>query len=699
MTLSVTSRRALVGVAALTGFLGLFGFSRQAASPPPELARWNQEARQVTITRDNWGIAHVRGKTDADAVFGMIYAQAEDDFNRIEVNYLNAMGRLAEAEGDTAIWSDLRMRLYISDDSLKSWYRQSPDWLQGLMNAWADGLNFFLAKHPEVKPRVLTRFEPWMALSFTEGSIGGDIERINLNQLKAFYGGGPSSQQDQGPRAEDSRPPLEPTGSNGIAIAPSNTTNHHALLLINPHTSFYFRSELQMTSDEGLNAYGAVTWGQFFIYQGFNEHAGWMHTSSGVDNIDEYLETVVQGAGGPVLSLRRERIPGLLTSPQVTVKYRTPSGLAERTFTTYRTIHGPVVRKADDKWVTVRLMQDPINALIQSYTRTKAHDYQEFRKTMELHTNSSNNTIFADSKGNIAYFHANFIPKRDPRFDWTRPVDGSDPATDWHGVLSIDESPNLLNPSTGWLYNSNNWPWSAAGTASPKRDAFPAYVERGMRKPARGYHALRVLANRKDFTIESLRAAAYDSYLPAFERMLPPLIAAWDAAPAGDPLKTQVSDQVALLRQLGLPMVGELDSHLARGLLGRGSGTPGHGRGPPGGSLGGDLRGHPGRPRGPPPGPRAPRRTSSPPISGPGERPGGTSTASSGSPAISCSPSMMPVPASRLASPRPAGVRSPRSAREPIPAPRSGTAPAATASSPSWSSATASTPSRSRPVG
>ncbi len=547
MTLSVTSRRSLLGAAALTGFLGLFGFSRQTASP--EIARWNQEARQVTITRDTWGIAHVRGKTDADAAFGMIYAQAEDDFNRIEVNYLNAMGRLAEAEGDSAIWSDLRMRLYIGDDSLKSWYRQSPEWLQQLMNAWADGLNFFLSKHPEVKPRVLTRFEPWMALSFTEGSIGGDIERINLKQLRAFYdSSAPQPDDGQPARGDDPLTPApEPSGSNGVAIAPSNTANHHALLLINPHTSFYFRSELQMTSDEGLNAYGAVTWGQFFVYQGFNQHAGWMHTSSGVDNIDEYLETVVQGTGGPWYRYGVGN-PRPFEKSSVTIKYRTPAGLAQRTFTTYRTIHGPVVRKADAQWVTTRLMQDPIKALIQSYSRTKANDYQEFRKTMELHTNSSNNTIFADSKGNIAYFHANFIPKRDPGFDWSRPVDGSDPATDWHGVLSIDESPNLLNPSTGWLYNSNNWPWSAAGPASPKRDAFPAYVERGAEETPRGYHAVRVLQNRKDFTVESLRAAAYDSYLPAFERMLPPLIAAWDHAANGDSLKTRLRDEIAVLR-------------------------------------------------------------------------------------------------------------------------------------------------------
>jgi acyl-homoserine lactone acylase PvdQ len=198
--------------------------------------------------------------------------------------------------------------------------------------------------------------------------------------------------------------------------------------------------------------------------------------------------------------------------------------------------------------VSVRLMQEPLKALEQSYLRTKATSYKAFTATMELHTNSSNNTIYADADGSIAYFHANFIPRRDPKFDWTKPVDGSDPATEWHDVLSIDESPKLLNPATGWLYNANNWPWSAAGPNSPKKTDYPAYVDRGVEESARGFHALRVLDHKKDFTLDSLIAAAYDSYLPAFEVLMPKLLEAYDAAPASNPLKAKLSDQIQTLR-------------------------------------------------------------------------------------------------------------------------------------------------------
>jgi acyl-homoserine lactone acylase PvdQ len=505
-----------------------------------DAARWEQQAQNVTIVRDDWGIPHVYGKSDADAVFGVIYAQAEDDFNRVETNYLTSLGRLAEAEGESAIYQDLRMKIFIDPADMKAQYEKSPAWLKSLMNAWADGLNFYLQTHPKVTPRAITRFEPWMALSFSEGSIGGDIERVNLNQLQAFYGKTPATAAPAEPE-----PWVEPTGSNGVAIAPSNTQGKHALLLINPHTSFFFRAEAQMHSDEGLNAYGALTWGQFFIYQGFNDRAGWMHTSSGVDNIDEYLETVTKKGDGYVYKYGSEERP--VTASKILVPYKTASGMAKKEFTIYRTQHGPIVREANGKWVAVRLMQEPLKALTQSYSRTKARSYDEFRKSMELHTNSSNNTIYADADGTIAYFHSNFIPKRDAKFDWTKPVDGSDPATEWHEVMSIDETPNLKNPKSGWLYNSNNWPWSAAGPESLKRDAFPSYVDRGTEESPRGKHALRVFPGKTDFTVDSLLAAAYDSYLPYFAEEIPPLVKAWDAAPAGE-LKNKVADQIALLK-------------------------------------------------------------------------------------------------------------------------------------------------------
>ena len=502
----------------------------------------------ITVIRDDWGVAHIFGKTDADAVFGAVYAQAEDDFNRVETNYLNSLGRLAETEGESKVYQDLRQKLFIDPADLKRQYAASPAWLRSLMDAFADGLNYYLSKHPETHPRVISHFEPWMALSFTEGSIGGDIERVNLGQLEAFYGKVPVVQTASA-REVNHVENDEPTGSNGMAIAPSNTAGHHALLLINPHTSFFFRSELQMASNQGLNAYGAVTWGQFFIYQGFNDRAGWMHTSSGVDAVDEYLETVAKKGDKFFYKFGNEERP--VAAKEIVVPYKTSQGLAERKFTVYYTRHGPVVRTSNGKWVSIRLMQENVKALSQSYLRTKARDYKSYLKTMEFQANSSNNTIFADADGDIAYFHGNYIPRRDTSFDWTKPVDGSNPATEYKGLLSVNETPHLLNPASGWLYNSNNSPWSGAGASSLKKEDYPVYVESGA-ESARGLHAVRVLENKKDFTLDSLIAAAYDSYLTYFEKPLPALIKAWDDAPASNPLKAKLAEQIALLRQWDL---------------------------------------------------------------------------------------------------------------------------------------------------
>ena len=519
----------------------LLATSAQAATLA-ETARWQREAAAVSITRDDWGIAHIHGKSDADAVFGMIYAQAEDDFNRIEANYLIALGRTAEAEGEAAIWGDLRQRLYVDPAVLQRQYKASPPWLRALMDAWADGLNLYLAKHPEMHPKVLTRFEPWMALSFSEGSIGGDIERISLSDLESFYG----HVQTRKTAEETGRAPREPKGSNGIAIAPQNTANGRALLLINPHTSFYFRSELQMTSDAGLNAYGAATWGQFFIYQGWNAETGWMHTSSGVDNVDEFAETVVE-QGGKRFTRRGAALKSVIETP-VTLSYRKPDGtMGTRTFTTYASHHGPIIREEGGKWIAQALMWRPVAALQQSFLRTRQTDLASYLKVAGLRANSSNNTLFADRKGEIAYIHPQFVPVRSDKFDYTRPVDGSNPAADWGPLHSLASLPQAINPKVGWAFNVNDSPWSGEGPDSPKRADFPRYMDQ-VGENDRGRHATRVLENRRDFTADKLREAAFDSYLPAFARLLPPLIAAYDALPATDPRRATLADPIASLR-------------------------------------------------------------------------------------------------------------------------------------------------------
>ncbi|TFH73874.1 acylase [Gammaproteobacteria bacterium LSUCC0112] len=516
-----------------------------------ESQRLNKIAQRVEIVRDDFGVAHIYAETDADAVFGFLYAQAEDDFPRIERNYTWAIGRLAEVEGESALYSDLRAKLYMSEDEAKAAYDAAPEWLRALCDAFADGLNFYLASNPHVQPKLLTRFENWMPFYFFEGSIGGDIEAIPTAGIEALY-----SQADarvsalplastvdltaQPVIAQLPPAPLadtifdEPAGSNGIAINGEMSASGNALLLINPHTSFFFRGEYHLVSDEGLNAYGAATWGQFFIYQGFNETTGWMHTSTFADFMDEFVHQVVNDNGELKYRFGDELRP--IEISEVTLRYRTnvaegtdnsAAQYAERTFPIYRTHQGPITHMQDDQWVVTRINWNPVDALRQSYQRMKTANYDEFREMMDIRTNSSNNTVFADAEGNIAYFHGNFMPRRDPQFDYSQPVDGSNPATDWQGVHEVEETVMIVNPPNGWIQNSNATPFTVSGEYSPNPDNYPRYMAPDAEN-FRQLNSVELLSSTSGLNINSLLDLAYDPTLKAFEQLIPGLVSAWE---------------------------------------------------------------------------------------------------------------------------------------------------------------------------
>ena len=496
-----------------------------------EILAWESQAENVTIIRDDFGVPHIYGKSDADAVFGLLYAQCEDDFNRVEQNYIWATGRLAEVEGEEAVYSDLRAQLFMTKEEAIANYEKSPDWLKELCNAFADGINYYLHTHPEVKPRLITHFEPWMPMYFSEGSIGGDIERISIEKIKAFYDGGLELPEMQLKQLEKNAEMAEPQGSNGIAISGELTESGNAMLLINPHTSFYFRGEVHVVSEEGLNAYGAVTWGQFFVYQGFNEKTGWMHTSTYTDVMDEFVETIVQNDGNLFYQYGEELRP--VDKMEVSLKFKDGEELREKTFPMYRTHHGPITHAVNGQWTASAMMWEPVKALEQSYIRTKQNGYEGFRNMMDIRTNSSNNTVYADAEGNIAYFHGNYIPKRDTIYDFTKPVDGSDPNTDWKGLHTVDENILVLNPSNGWIQNCNSTPYTAALENSPQREDYPRYMSRDQEN-FRGVHAIELLTGRENYTLDNLITLAHDPYLPAFKALIPGLIKAYEAYPKPD---------------------------------------------------------------------------------------------------------------------------------------------------------------------
>ncbi len=507
---------------------------------PTEIAAYQAQAKRVTIIRDNWGIAHVYGKSDADAVFGLLYAQCEDDFKRVELNYIEKLGRLSEIKGESSIFNDLQIRLLIDTAEAIADYQKAQPWLKKLLDAHAAAVNYYIYKNPQVKPALLKRFKPWYSLLWTDGSIGAiNTADLTLPELKKFYSGDYSKTAYQ-PVIKDQH-----SGSNGFAFAPSLTESGNAILYINPHTTFYFRPEIQMQSEEGLNAYGAVTWGQFFIYQGFNEFCGWMHTSNNIDIADMYAEKITKNDKGLFYEYDKKLLP--VVQKRITIKYIEGKGIKAKSFTTYFTNKGPIMAARDGKWISLKSKNRNTASLVQSWVRTKSKSFEDYQKAMDLKANASNNTVYADAKGNIAYWNGNFIPIRDTKYNWAEVVDGSTSATAWKGLHSVKESVHLYNPVNGWLQNCNSTPFSVAGKNSPIKANYPTYMAPDGEN-FRGIAATRLLSRPMKYTLDRVIAAGYDPYMPAFEVLVPAALKAYSQLPQSDPMIEELKEPMAILK-------------------------------------------------------------------------------------------------------------------------------------------------------
>lgn len=485
-----------------------------------EINKWQKQAANVTIYRDSFGVPHIYGNTDADAVFGLLYAQCEDDFARVEMNYIEKLGRLSEVVGETKLYDDLLMKVLIDQDAAKQDYEKSPAWLKKLCNAFANGINFYLHKHPKVKPALLQKFEPWFPFLWTDGSIGAiNTDEITVQDIQQLYAKNTVVVKQENPFKE---PDL--TGSNGFAFAPKITENGNAILYINPHVTFYFRPEVHMASNEGLNAYGAVTWGQFFIYQGFNEYCGWMHTSSAVDAADTYIEKLNKKDKSFVYEYEGKLRS--IVQKLISVKYKLGNKTIEKSFNIFFTHHGPILAKRNNQWLSLKADNRLKNGLQQCWLRTKAKGLNDFKKTLNLKGNISNNTVYADVAGNIAYWHGNRIPKRNLSYDWSKPVEGSIKATEWQGYHAINETVHSINPAKGWLQNCNSTPFTMSGNQSPLQKNYPEYMAPDGEN-FRGINAVRVLEETSSYTIDKVIAAGYNSKLAAFEVLIPALMNAY----------------------------------------------------------------------------------------------------------------------------------------------------------------------------
>ncbi|MDR6197444.1 penicillin acylase family protein [Siphonobacter sp. SORGH_AS_0500] len=504
-----------------------------------EVKAMRAQAKRIEIIKDTYGVPHVYTKTDADAVFGMMYVQCEEFFEKVENSLISRTGRLAEVEGEAALIRDLWSKMFIDSTQAKAYYQQSPEWLRKLCDAHAAGINYYLITHPQVKPKLIKRVEPWMNLMNNVPAMTGS--NVSEADFKAFYLKDTHAIQGRSFTAE----PPKNDGSNGWVLGPSRTKSKKPILLINPHSEYYGRIEIQVVSEEGLNSYGAPFLGQFSIFQGFNEYCGWMHPVSLSDAKDLYAEDV-QWKNGKLM-YRYDGAWKNVDSTLHEIKYKKGDGFATKKVVTYRTHHGPIVYATATRWVSLKTHEPNIDLLAMHWLKMKAKNLQEFTEAMNKRAMVGSNVLYADKDGNIAYWHGNFVPKKNPILDWKRPVDGTTSATEWQGTHELSEIPHYLNPTNGWLQNCNSTPLYGAGELSQEILKLPAYMHPDGHTP-RAVHAVKVLTPLKEATMDDVVKASYDHYLPSGERYVPSLIAAYHTL-TSDSLKSLLKEPIDVLKK------------------------------------------------------------------------------------------------------------------------------------------------------
>jgi penicillin amidase len=470
-------------------------------------------AARVTIYRDSYGIPHVFGETDAATMFGFAYAQAEDNFWRVEDNYIRAIGRLTEVEGVGGLTSDTRNRALEIARLAREEYRRLPKKMRAIVDGYAAGLNAYLADHPAVHPRLLTRIEPWYPLAFI---------RYNYYQSGFFWGAGyrPSDLET----SAGDFPSRDSLGSNGWVIGPSKSATGHAMLFINPHLSFFGYGQVYEghvhSQESGWNFTGYTRLGFPFPYVGHNESLGWVSTDNAADQADLYAETFEDST-----RYRYGNGVRVATTWVDTIVVYATKGLERRAVSFRKTHHGPIIGTRDGKPLALKMAKLQADGWLEEwYNMTHARNVAELKRAMQPLNMLFGNVMAADAQGNTWYLYNGAVPVRDPRFDFSGVIDGSDPATEWKGYHRMEDLPQLLNPATGWMQNCNTSPFLLTSSGNPDSTGFPRYMVMDGDN-FRGLTSRRILGSTPKFTWDDWVTVAFDTRVAAADSLLPGLLA------------------------------------------------------------------------------------------------------------------------------------------------------------------------------
>lgn len=485
--------RSFLFIGSLKSLLTFFILAGSAVASPL--------AKQVVIHRDEWGVPHIRGESDAAVVFGSAWAQSEDHFWQLEDTYIKALGRYAELVGDSGVSSDLDVALFDIVGSSQRDFTSLPLEIKTLARAFADGYNFFLERNPDVTPRLITRMEPWHVLAF---------ERYMI--LPRLLGAAHAPSREMTPlEAEE----LASLGSNQWAIGPDRTRNGTAMLFINPHQPWYgsgMFTEMHVKSDTGWDFSGAMYPGAPFPTAGFNNHLGWAYTVNEADISDVYRLTF-DHPNDPDLYRYDD---GWRRADSWEIELAVKGETEPRRYQLRKTHHGPIAKQEDETHflaIKVPRLYDG-SRMVQSLAQSRATNFDEWYEAASSLQLQTFNTMYADADGNIFYLYNGTVAKRKLGVDWTKPVDGSDPELEWGDFHPIEELPQVLNPASGFMQNTNSTPFTTTDDGNPSMLDFPAYmVEDATDDKRRAKMSRWLLRRAKDVTFEKWQEMAFDTTL------------------------------------------------------------------------------------------------------------------------------------------------------------------------------------------
>jgi acyl-homoserine lactone acylase PvdQ len=517
--------------------LAVIPTAREAQSP--------SLSSQVTIYRDTYGVPHVFGKTDAATAFGFGYAQAEDHFARLEDNFIRAVGRRAEVDGDGAVVEDRLNRVLEIPRLAREEHARLDPKMRALVDGFVAGINFWMEKHPGAGRAFFQRMEPWYPLAFI---------RYNYFQNGFVFASGIRRGEillaTETPMDREEDELRRANGSNGWVVNPSRSASGHALLFINPHLPFYGPGQVyegHVHSDEGWNFTGYTRFGFPLPYVGHNESVGWVSTDNAADMSDLYLETFDDPARP--LSYRYGEGYREAVEWRDSIRVRTAAGFETRILTLRKTHHGPIIGTRGGHPLAVRMAKLEADGWIgEWYAMTRANNLREFRAAMRPMNMLFGNAMYADRDGNTFYVYNGAVPRRDPSFDWTEPVEGSDPRTEWQGFHDFDELPQLTNPPSGWMQNCNGTPFLLTDRGNPLSADFPKYMVQE-EDTRRSMISRRILAAKGKWTFEEWERAAFDTRVIWADSTLPALLGAWDGLASSDPRRVRLDSAVRELRE------------------------------------------------------------------------------------------------------------------------------------------------------